>query len=111
MITYLFAKNWDCSDESEITSVYAASVDDVDAAVKAARKAFKNPSWRDLSPTNKGNLLIKLSDLVLAHAETLATIETWDNGKPYSDSLGGDVKELASVLRYYGGVSFISYRQ
>ena len=91
------------SDESEITSVYAATVEDVDKAVAAARKAFNNPSWRDLSPTDRGNLLIALSDLVNKHAETLATIETWDNGKVYADALGGDVAEVHGVLRYYGG--------
>ncbi|RDW87299.1 ALDH-like protein [Coleophoma crateriformis] len=91
------------TDESEITSVYAATADDVDAAVKAARKAFKDPSWRDMAPTDRGNLMIKLSDLVAAHAETLATIETWDNGKPYSVAFSEDVGEVKNTLRYYGG--------
>ena len=91
------------SDESEIASVYAASASDVDTAVKAARKAFRDPTWRDLAPTDRGNLMIKLSDLIGEHAETLATIETWDNGKPYGDSLGGDVAEVQGVFKYYGG--------
>jgi aldehyde dehydrogenase (NAD+) len=60
--------------------VYAASTDDVDTAVAAARKAFKDPSWRDLPGTERGDLLYKLSALVDQHKETLATIETWDNG-------------------------------
>ncbi|KAH8794779.1 aldehyde dehydrogenase-like protein [Hyaloscypha finlandica] len=90
------------TDESDITSVYAASVDDVDSAVAAARKAFKDPSWRDMSPTDRGNMMMVLSDLVAKHADTLATIETWDNGKPYGDSLG-DVGEVVGVLKYYGG--------
>ena len=68
------------SDESEICSVYAAGADDVDIAVKAARKAFKDPSWRDLPPAERGAMMVKLADLVEKHAETLATIETWDNG-------------------------------
>ncbi|KAL3420978.1 aldehyde dehydrogenase [Phlyctema vagabunda] len=91
------------TDESEIASVYAATADDVDTAVKAARAAFKDPSWRDMAPTDRGNLMIKLSDLVDAHAETLATIETWDNGKPYSVALNEDVGEVKNTLRYYGG--------
>jgi aldehyde dehydrogenase (NAD(P)+) len=91
------------SDESEIASVYAATVEDVDAAVAAARKAFKDPSWRDLAPTDRGNLMITLSDLIGKHAETLATIETWDNGKVYADALGGDVAEVQGVFKYYGG--------
>jgi len=91
------------SDETEITTVQAASAADVDTAVAAARKAFKDPSWRDLSPTDRGNMMIKLSDLVKEHAETLATIETWDNGKVYADSLTIDVAEVEGTLRYYGG--------
>ena len=91
------------SDESEIASVYAATVEDVDAAVAAARKAFKDPSWRDLAPTDRGNLMITLSDLIGKHAETLATIETWDNGKVYADALGVDVAEVQGVFKYYGG--------
>jgi aldehyde dehydrogenase (NAD+) len=46
--------------------------------------------------------MIKLSDLVGEHAEILATIETWDNGKVFADSLG-DVAEVQGVLKYYGG--------
>ncbi|TVY54226.1 Aldehyde dehydrogenase, partial [Lachnellula suecica] len=90
------------TDETEIASVYAATAEDVDTAVAAARKALKDPSWRDLAPTDRGNLMIKLSDLVAQHADVLGTIETWDNGKPYNDSLG-DVGEVEGTIRYYGG--------
>ena len=93
------------SDESDITSVYAATADDVDIAVAAARVAFKASSWRDLPTTSRGNLLLKLASLVEDHAETLATIETWDNGKPYSVALNEDLAEVAGCLRYYGGYS------
>ncbi|KAI9733079.1 MAG: mitochondrial aldehyde dehydrogenase [Cirrosporium novae-zelandiae] len=91
------------SDESEIASVYAASEEDVDIAVKAARAAFRNPSWREMSPTDRGKLMIKLSELVEEHKETLATLETWDNGKPYSVALNEDLGEVSGTIRYYGG--------
>lgn len=68
------------SDEKEITSVYAAGEEDVDVAVNAARKALKADSWKLLPATERGNLMLKLADLVDQHRETLATIETWDNG-------------------------------
>lgn len=48
-------------------------------------------------------MLIKLSDLVEKHAKTLATIETWDNGKPYQVALADDVGEVQAVFKYYGG--------
>lgn len=67
-------------NEEEITSVYAADVEDVDIAVKAARKALKDPSWKDISSSDRGKLLLKLADLVEENSQILATIETWDNG-------------------------------
>ena len=67
------------TDESEIVSVHAAEVEDVDKAVAAARAAFKGP-WRDMASTERGDLMYKLSQLVEENKEVLATIETWDNG-------------------------------
>lgn len=69
-----------CSNEKEIATVHAAGPEDVDAAVSAARQAFRDPSWRDLSATGRGELLLKFAQLVERDAETMATIETWDNG-------------------------------
>lgn len=69
------------SNEAEITSVYAAGEEDVDIAVKAARKALKDPSWKQLPATDRGVLMLKLADLIEEHKEILATIETWDNGE------------------------------
>ncbi|KKK14351.1 hypothetical protein P175DRAFT_0527546 [Aspergillus ochraceoroseus IBT 24754] len=91
------------SDESEITSVYAAGEEDIDIAVKAARKALKDPSWKLIPATDRGVLMLKLADLVEQHKETLATIETWDNGKPYQIALSDDVSEVVNCLRYCAG--------
>ncbi|KAJ4129787.1 mitochondrial aldehyde dehydrogenase [Fusarium equiseti] len=91
------------TNEQEITSVYAGSSQDIDKAVRAARRALRNPSWRDLPGTERGKLLNRLASLVEEHKETLATIETWDNGKPYSVALNDDVTEVAETLRYYAG--------
>lgn len=86
-----------------ITTVSAASVQDVDEAVSAARLALEKGTWRDLSASERGRLLMKLADLVESNRELLATIETWDNGKPYSVALDEDVNEVAEVFRYYAG--------
>lgn len=91
------------SDESEIATVQAASVEDVDKAVAAARAAFNNPEWRDLPNTDRGALMYKLADLIEAEKEVLATLETWDNGKPYQVSLNEDLAEVIGTLRYYAG--------
>ena len=56
-----------------------------------------------MASTDRGNLLFTLAALVDKHAEILATIETWDNGKPYTVALEEDVAEVSGTLRYYGG--------
>jgi aldehyde dehydrogenase (NAD+) len=92
------------SDESEIASVHAAEPEDVDKAVAAARAAFKSGSpWREMSPTERGGLMYKLSQLVEENKELLATIETWDNGKPYQVALNEDLAEVAGCIKYYAG--------
>ncbi|KAL7273391.1 mitochondrial aldehyde dehydrogenase [Rhizina undulata] len=93
------------SDESVITELYAADSADVDAAVIAARTAFEGPTWADITPADRGHLLYKLAGLVEMHTETLATIETWDMGKPYTVARDEDLSEVINVLRFYGGFS------
>ncbi|OKL58094.1 Aldehyde dehydrogenase [Talaromyces atroroseus] len=91
------------TNESEIISVQAASSSDIDKAVAAARAALHAPSWRDLGASERGKLLYRLADLVEAHRITLATIETWDNGKPFTVARDEDLVEVAETLRYYAG--------
>ncbi|KAI1394228.1 aldehyde dehydrogenase [Hypoxylon trugodes] len=90
------------TNEQEICSVEAASAEDIDKAVAAARAALNHESWRDISATERGALMFKLADLIEQESDILATIETWDNGKPFADSQG-DVGEVISTIRYYGG--------
>lgn len=86
-----------------MVSVEAATGHDVDKAVRAARAALNHTSWRDLPATDRGKLMGRLAELMEQHRETLATIETWDNGKPYSVSLNEDLTEAIETLRYYAG--------
>ncbi|KAI8294357.1 Aldehyde dehydrogenase [Colletotrichum sp. SAR 10_98] len=88
-------------DESQITRVHAGGASDIDVAVKAARAALKGP-WAGVSGTDRGKLMLRLADLAEQHTKTLASIDTWNNGKRFS-SARGDVDELTDVLRYYAG--------
>lgn len=69
------------SSEAEIVSVYAASAQDVDTAVRAARKALNERSWKLMSGTDRGKLMAKLADLIESKKELLASTEAWDNGE------------------------------
>ncbi|KAI7775075.1 hypothetical protein LA080_007411 [Diaporthe eres] len=89
--------------ESEIATVQAASAEDVDKAVKAAHAALRNGPWKTLPGTERGILMNRLADLMEKNKELLATIDTWDNGKPYKDALEGDLPEAIGTIRYYAG--------
>ncbi len=82
----------------------AAGQRDVDAAVEAAGRAFAPDSpWRTLTPQKRGELLWKVADLIEANARELAELDTLDNGKPYRNSLHGDVPQAVAHFRYYAG--------
>ncbi|KAJ9137548.1 Aldehyde dehydrogenase (NAD+) [Pleurostoma richardsiae] len=93
----------DPATEAEICSVEAGSLDDVDRAVQAARAALNHPSWRDLSGTERSTLMNRLADLLEQHKETLATLETWNSGKPYQVVLDLDLQAAIGCIRYYAG--------
>ncbi|RQM04822.1 hypothetical protein DH86_00004144 [Scytalidium sp. 3C] len=87
--------------EKPITSVHEGTEADVDIAVAAARKAFKT-TWSRVTATDRGRLLVKLADLFERDFETLAAIESLDNGKALNLARI-DVAGAAGALRYYGG--------
>lgn len=95
--------------EKEICSVSAASKEDVDTAVKAARRAFEGP-WRQVDATTRGTMLLKLADLVESEQETIATLESMDSGKPLYKAMS-DIKEVFDVFRYYGGFADKNFGQ
>ena len=77
------------------------TVTDIDLAVKAARKAL-NGVWAETLPSVRGQMLAKLADLFDEHVDTLAAIESLDNGKALSMAKV-DIGLSSGCLRYYGG--------
>jgi betaine-aldehyde dehydrogenase len=73
--------NIDPATAQPLASVAAATPDDVDAAVQAARAAFEGP-WRRVSGRERGRLLRRFADLVRRDAERFAAIESLENGSP-----------------------------
>lgn len=91
------------STENPICDVEIATPADIDIAVKAARAAFNNPSWRDLIPEDRAKLLHKLADLVEENLEELFTLQAWDVGKPFPSSMEGEGAHMLGTLRYFAG--------
>jgi phenylacetaldehyde dehydrogenase len=76
---------------------------DIDAAVKAARKAFDQGPWSRMTASERGRLVWKLADLLEEHLEEFATLETLDNGKPLTMARGGDLPLAIDMFRYMAG--------
>jgi acyl-CoA reductase-like NAD-dependent aldehyde dehydrogenase len=55
---------------------------DIDAAVNAARRAFDQGPWRRMPPAERAKILWRVADLMDAHIDELAELETLDQGKP-----------------------------
>ena len=76
---------------------------DVDAAVRAAHRAFVSPEWADLLPAARAKLLLRVADLLEEHAEEFAALETQDQGQPLNVSAGFSVPNAVEHFRYYAG--------
>ena len=77
--------------------------EDIDSAVKAARKAFDRGPWPRMTVSERGQLVWKLADLIQQHADEFATLETLDNGKPLTVARAADVPLTVDMFRYMAG--------
>mmetsp|Transcript_28485 Transcript_28485/g.91240 ORF Transcript_28485/g.91240 Transcript_28485/m.91240 type:complete len:392 (+) Transcript_28485:329-1504(+) len=89
--------------ELPICEVAEATAADVDIAVAAARRAFDLGPWPKMSGRERGRILFRFADLLEAHAEELAALETLDNGKPLFFSRNADIPLSIDHFRYFAG--------
>jgi aldehyde dehydrogenase (NAD+) len=92
----------DPATHEPIQSVALAEAQDVDDAVAAARRAF--PAWAATNPSERGALLHRWAELIMAHVEDLAAIEARDVGKPLS---GGRMNMYIThgIIDYFAGAA------
>jgi phenylacetaldehyde dehydrogenase len=86
-----------------IGSVADADEADVDKAVAAARRALESGPWAELKPSERQALIWRLSDLIDAHAEELAELESIDNGKTKVMASIVDIPGTRDYFRYMAG--------
>lgn len=86
-----------------VIEVSEGKAEDVDKAVKAARKTFKDPTYREMNPTDRATILIKLADLMQEHFDDLVALEMLDTGKTHQQASNLDVPASIGTLRYYAG--------
>jgi aldehyde dehydrogenase (NAD+) len=91
----------DPSTNKKIASVAEASSEDVNKAVKAARKAFKD--WSSLTGKERGKYIFRIARLIQERAREFAVIESLDGGKPIRESRDIDIPLAANHFFYYAG--------
>jgi aldehyde dehydrogenase (NAD+) len=89
--------------EEVLAVVSEAQEEDIDLAVKAARRAFESGPWPDMRAAERARVIYKFADLIEEHKEELAQLEALDNGKPYAVALADDIPATVEQFRYYAG--------
>jgi phenylacetaldehyde dehydrogenase len=86
--------------EETLAEVAHGQAEDIERAVRAARKAFADDSpWRRMNASDRGRLIWRISELIEENADELAMLESLDSGKPYSVARAADVPLSADLFR------------
>jgi len=89
-------------DGRVLARVASCDAPDAELAVASARRAFDKGSWSKTAPATRKQVLKRLAELILAHQDELALLETLDMGKPIGDSLAVDIPGSARAINWYG---------
>jgi phenylacetaldehyde dehydrogenase len=87
----------------QLATIAEGDREDIDRAVKAARKAFESGPWRKMTSSERGRLVWKLADLLEQNTEEFALLESLDNGKPLAVARAADVPLAVDLFRYMAG--------
>ncbi len=88
-------------DGTAIASVAAGGAEDVDRAVRAARRSFEAGGWALADPAQRKRVLLRLAELIDEHAEELAQLESADVGHPITDARNVDVVNSRNCFAWY----------
>jgi aldehyde dehydrogenase (NAD+) len=88
--------------ERKLAQVAEAGPADIDAAVASARAAFEGV-WSQMRAAERGNLLLRLAELIRRDQDELIELESLDSGKPVSAIRRQDLPAVLDTLTYYAG--------
>jgi betaine-aldehyde dehydrogenase len=92
------------ADGSLVAEIDEAGPEDTAAAIEAAHRAFHEGPWPRTSSRERGDLLLRLADLLERDSDAIARMESLDTGKRLVES-EYDVADVVSVFRHYGHVA------
>ena len=92
------------ADGSGVAEVDEAGPEDTEAAIGAAHDAFHDGAWPGTPAGERGDLLLRVADLLERDAATVARLESLDTGKRLVES-EYDVTDVVSVFRHFGKVA------
>lgn len=84
-----------------VAEVARGTAEDVNRAVASARKAFRSGVWSRMAPSDRMAVMRRFADLIEAHAEDFALLDTLDMGKPISDMLNIDIPGSLMTIRFF----------
>ncbi|MEP6814284.1 MAG: aldehyde dehydrogenase family protein, partial [Marmoricola sp.] len=88
--------------EEVLAEVVEADEADVDAAIKAARRAYTRV-WSKMSGAERSKYLFRIARIIQERAREIAVLESIDNGKPIKESRDVDIPTAAAHFFYYAG--------
>ena len=86
-----------------LARVAEGGAEDIDRAVRAARRAFEDGPWGKMTPSERGRIIWRIGDLIYEHLDELAQLESLDNGKPFAVAQAADVPLAADLFQYMAG--------
>ena len=86
-----------------LAHVAEGGTEDIDRAVRAARRAFEEGPWGRMTASERGRIIWRIGDLILEHTDELAQLESLDNGKPFVVAQAADVPLAADLFHYMAG--------
>jgi betaine-aldehyde dehydrogenase len=91
-------------NQEVIAVVTEGNEQDAKIAISAAREAFDNGPWQEVSATERGKKLFKIAELIERDKAELMELESLDTGKTLTES-EADMDDIAEVFRYYAGLA------
>jgi acyl-CoA reductase-like NAD-dependent aldehyde dehydrogenase len=98
-----FFDNINPASEATLCRVPIGNTADIDEAVRVARQRFTEGCWSELPPARRGDILLKLADLIVAHKDELALLDSLEMGKPIQSALYDAETFAPSLLRSWAG--------